>query len=172
VDRITYSIFQKFNLEWNRASNFVIKIGMNNLNHAGMVEGFLRVAVEVRESSIDGKGLFAQSAMKARQKLGDLGGELVKLSEARKRARRHRRIAIVELGHGKALDSCKYGNEFRYINHSCSPNTFVRILGARVEVYALRNILPGEELTCDYGDTQHDGKLPCRCGSNTCRKFL
>jgi SET domain-containing protein len=145
---------------------------MNSLNHAGRVDGFLKVEVEVRESRIDGKGLFAQSTIEARQKLGELGGELIKLNEARKRARQHRRIAIVELGHGKALDSCKYGNALRYINHSCSPNTFMRIVGTRVEVYALRQIRPGEEFTCDYGDTQHDGNLPCRCGSGNCRKFI
>jgi hypothetical protein len=31
---------------------------------------------------------------------------------------------------------------------------------------------PGDEITCDYGDSHHNGKLPCGCGSAGCRKFI
>jgi SET domain-containing protein len=41
-----------------------------------------------------------------------------------------------------------------------------------VEFYSLRPIKAGEELTCDYGETHHDGRLPCRCGSVRCRGAL
>jgi uncharacterized protein len=34
----------------------------------------------------------------------------------------------------------------------------------RVEFYALRAIATGEEITVDYGETHHAGKLACRCG--------
>jgi SET domain-containing protein len=131
-----------------------------------------RFQVQVRPSLIDGKGVFARSAIKARQKLGELGGEIISQPEADKRASGRRRIAIVELDHGKAIDASKHGNEFRYVNHSCSPNTFIRIFGGRVEFYALRTIRRGEELTCDYGETQHNGTHRCQCGSGNCRGFI
>lgn len=81
-------------------------------------------------------------------------------------------MAIVEFDDGFALDASRHGNELRYVNHSCAPNTYLRIVGHRVELYALRTILPGEELTCDYGETQHAGAMPCRCGATPCRLRL
>lgn len=40
------------------------------------------------------------------------------------------------------------------------------------EFYALRVIEVGEELTVDYGETHHDGKLACRCSAPGCRGAL
>jgi uncharacterized protein len=132
----------------------------------------LRVKVEVRQSLIEGRGLFAKASMRARQKLGNLTGELISQAEGRRRAKRLRRISIVELGGGKALDASRKGNELKYINHSCQPNTFIRIFGKKVEFYALRAIRRGEELSCDYGETHHEGTHRCRCGSPRCRGFI
>jgi SET domain-containing protein len=42
----------------------------------------------------------------------------------------------------------------------------------KVEFYTLRQVKKGEELTCDYGETHHDGKLPCKCGAGNCRKYI
>jgi SET domain-containing protein len=127
---------------------------------------------KVQRSRIQGRGLFALSGIPARKKLGELSGELITEREARRRARATERIAIVEFGDGKALDATRGGNHFRYVNHSCAPNTFMRLIRGRVEFYALRPIAPGEELTCNYGETHHDGTLPCRCGSSQCRGRL
>ena len=127
---------------------------------------------KVKRSRIQGRGLFALSAVPARRKMGELGGELITLREARRRARETDCIMIVEFDDGKALDASCLGNDFRYINHSCSPNTYMRLFRHHVEFYALRPIAPGEELTCDYGETHHEGTLPCRCGSDNCRGNL
>lgn len=124
---------------------------------------------EVRRSRIHGRGVFALSRVPRRRKLGELGGELISEREARRRARRTHCIAIVEFGDGTALDASRGGTPLRHVNHSCSPNTFMRLFRHHVEFYALRDIAPGEELTCDYGETHHDGTLPCRCGSARCR---
>ena len=94
------------------------------------------------------------------------------MHEARRRARGSPCVAIVEFDDGFALDAARGGNELRYVNHSCAPNTYLRLFGHHVELYALRAIEPGEELTCDYGETQHQGSLPCRCGSSPCRSHL
>src|SRR5918911_1297111 len=124
---------------------------------------------EVRRSRIHGRGLFARAPVAARRKLGELGGELVTEREARRRARAAgESIKIVEFGDGTALDATRAGGPFGYVNHSCDPNAFMRLCRGRVEFYALRPIEAGEEVTCDYGETHHDGKLPCRCGSPKC----
>jgi SET domain-containing protein len=127
---------------------------------------------KVRRSPIQGRGLFALSPVPARRKLGELGGERITEREARRRARQRGRIAIVEFGDGTALDASRGGTHFRYVNHSCAPNAYMRRAYGRVEFYSLRPIEPGEEVTCDYGETHHDGKLPCRCGSPHCRRLL
>jgi SET domain-containing protein len=123
------------------------------------------------ESRIVGRGLFAGTAIPARAKIGEFEGERITLKEARRRARGRRIIAIVELER-HALDATDTGRGFRFINHSCDPNTFFRCTPTRAEVYARRAIRAGEELTVDYGETQHDGKLPCRCGAAKCRGFI
>jgi len=128
--------------------------------------------VVVKASPIDNKGLFARAAIPARSKIGELVGERISVREARWRARNLRRIAIVELASKGAIDASRGGNEFRYLNHSCSPNTFMRRIADRVEFYALMDISKGIELTCNYGATHHNGKLKCRCRSDNCTGAL
>jgi SET domain-containing protein len=72
----------------------------------------------------------------------------------------------------EAIDGSVNGGPFQYINHSCTPNVFTRIAYGRAEFYTMRSVKAGDELTCDYGESHHEGKLPCRCGSKKCRKFI
>ena len=126
----------------------------------------------VKASRIHGMGVFAKAAIPARKKIGSMSGEVITKREARKRAKQLESIAIVELWNGMAIDASVNGNEFRYINHSCKPNTYMRTIGYHVEFYTLRDIRPGEELSCNYGETHHDGKLKCACGVPGCVGFL
>lgn len=122
-------------------------------------------------SEIDGSGLFAVTELPARRKIGEMTGERISKALARRRARTRERVAIVELGDGTAIDATQ-GNEFAFVNHACQPNLYVRITGAHIEFYTLRRIAAGEELTCDYGETHHDGKRKCSCRSAKCRGFI
>ena len=128
--------------------------------------------VKNKKSKIDGTGAFAGETIPARKKMGELGGEIITQREGRKRAIAMSRVAMVEFGNGKSLDASIHPNALRYINHSCGPNAYMRVRYPRVEFYALREIKMGEEITCNYGLTHHDGKLPCRCGSPKCKQFL
>jgi SET domain-containing protein len=126
----------------------------------------------VRKSRIQGAGLYTDRPIRARQKIGEYTGERISVAQARKRAKTQRRITIVELNEKEAIDGSVNGGPFQFMNHSCDPNVFTRIAYGRAEFYAQRNIKAGAELTCDYGDSHHDGKLPCRCGSAKCRKYI
>ena len=128
-------------------------------------------ALAVRASRLVGRGLFAGGPIAARAKIGEFEGEVIGLREARRRAKGRAIVAIVELER-HALDATDSPRGFRFINHSCDPNTFTRCTADRAEFYALRRIAPGEELTVDYGESQHNGKLPCRCGAARCRGFI
>ena len=99
-------------------------------------------------------------------------GEIISKRKAREKAKLLQSVSIVELWNGQALDASVIYNELKFINHSCHPNTFMRNLGNHVEFYALQKIKKGEELTCNYGETHHDGKKECRCGAPGCKGFL
>lgn len=133
---------------------------------------YQKYAVVVKPSAIDGQGAFAAEAVPARLKIGEIRGESISVQQARIRATRSERIMIVELSDRKAIDFSKSADPMRYTNHSCRPNARLCIRQGRVEFYALRAIAPGEEITVDYGETHHDGKLACRCGVAGCRGAL
>ena len=126
----------------------------------------------VAPSSIDGQGLFTSRRIPAGKKIGEFGGELISQREARWRARRNHKIAIVELRDGHAIDASRAANWFRYINHSCSPNAYIRIYRRHIEFYARGEIRAGQEITCDYGESHHNGRLRCTCGAANCRGSL
>ncbi len=132
----------------------------------------INYSLENKPSKIDGKGAFALEDIPARKKIGNLGGEIVSLRKARKRAAETKRVAMVEFGDGRALDASINPNELRYVNHSCQPNTYMRVSYSRVEFYSLKLIERGTELTCDYGETHHDGKLKCKCRAVNCKGYL
>lgn len=127
--------------------------------------------VAVRRSRINGRGLFAQTALPGRRKLGEIEGQLVRLPGARRRIEGQARIYFIELTRRHALD-CTRGNAFKYLNHSCRPNCYLRIYRERVEVYTLRSIPRGDELTVDYGATPHRGGMACTCGARDCKQRL
>jgi SET domain-containing protein len=125
----------------------------------------------VKPSAIVGRGLYTPQPIAKGAKIGEFEGEVIGLREARRRARGRRIVAIVELDR-HAIDATRTGRGFRFINHSCDANTFIRCTPTRAEFYARRPIAAGEELTADYGESQHDGKLPCRCGAARCRGYI
>lgn len=128
--------------------------------------------VKVAKSKIAGKGAYALQRIPARKKIGDLGGVIITMKEAMKLIKDLKVINLVELDDDLALNASANPNDMRFINHSCNPNTYLRVMKNRVEFYALKNIKKGDELSCDYGETHHDGKLPCRCGAKNCRGFI
>lgn len=123
-------------------------------------------------SRIHGRGAYANELIPAKRKIGSLGGVVISKREADRRSKLNESIAIVELWNGKALDATVNSNELRYVNHCCDPNTYMRVFNCHVEFYTLKNIKKGAELTCNYGLTHHEGKLPCRCGAKNCKGFI
>ena len=55
-----------------------------------------------------------------------------------------------------------------YLNHSCAPNAYVDWSG--VYLRALRNIVAGEEITCNYLTTDWElhERFVCHCGAPQC----
>lgn len=54
----------------------------------------------------------------------------------------------------------------KYVNHSCAPT--MRGVGHDAMI-AVRDVLAGEELSCDYAECNLETALECRCGASSCR---
>lgn len=131
--------------------------------------------LQIKKSRIAGLGAFAEIKIPAKRKLGNMGGEIISYREAQKRVKQQpgNVLFMVEFDNDPiALDASGKSNALRHINHSCDPNTYMRRAYRKVEFYTLRPIKKGDELTCDYGETHHDGKLKCKCGAKNCRGFI
>lgn len=64
---------------------------------------------------------------------------------------------------------------FVWLNHSCKPNCGLLIGPTSLELYALRSIKRGKEITIDYATfEEHIGSMPpkCLCGSKKCRERI
>lgn len=134
---------------------------------------WLHPSVEIRASSIEGKGLFAGTSIAAGTVVVRLGGTFVSDDDL------ERLIAIADADPSLPyVDSISVsrdrnlliapGQPVHYGNHSCDPTLW------HVDAFTLaarRDIASGDELTVDYG-TQTDNQdfeMECRCGSALCR---
>jgi SET domain-containing protein len=129
---------------------------------------YQKFAVRVARSAIDGFGVFAAESVPPRLKIGEIRGESITIAQARRRAASQQRIMIVEISSKRAIDASKSSDPMRFTNHSCQPNARLSIRDGRIEFYALRAIAVGEEITVNYGETHHEGRLACRCGAPGC----
>lgn len=66
-----------------------------------------------------------------------------------------------------------------YMNHSCDPNTFVRIVENKsdlpyIDIVARRNIKIGDELTLDFASFEYEtvSHVKCKCNSKKCRGLI
>jgi len=138
------------------------------MNAPAVRPAYQKFDVTVRPSAIDGQGAFAAEAIPPRLKIGEIRGESISVEQARIRATRSERIMIVELSARKAIDFSRSDDPMRYTNHSCQPNARLCIRQGHVEFYALCSIALGDEITVNYGQTHHEGRLACRCGAVGC----
>ena len=113
-----------------------------------------------------GKGVFAVRRVAAGETVIVFGGTVVSLDDARRSGPRWR-SRTVQIDDEHFLYSV-VGGPADWINHSCEPNCGMR---GPVTVVAMRDILPGEELTFDYATvdgTAYD-EFDCLCGTISCR---
>ena len=125
--------------------------------------------LRVGKSRIDGRGCFATVGFRRWQKIAELVGERVSRVEAARRMRGRRRLHICAIDSYWGIDGSRGGNGSQFINHSCRPNCFVKIVRGHILFFALRDIAPGEEITMDYVNSYHPDDYPCRCGVRGCR---
>ncbi len=128
----------------------------------------LAPGLTIKESTINGKGCFSIIHFPSRKKIAEYTGERISDAEARRRGRR-RKLRICGIDDRWSLDGSRGGNGTHYINHSCSPNAYMKSLHGHILFFALHDIYPGDEITVDYGTTMHKDSKKCFCGERVCR---
>ena len=129
--------------------------------------------IERRRSPISGWGVYAGQTIEEDSHIVEYKGELVSQAEGARRESRYlprQRIWIFNINTRWVRDAAFGGNIARYINHACSPNCYVDIVGHTIWIRASRRIRKGEELTYDY-NTEGWAKIPCRCRPG-CKRVL
>ncbi|RLO09062.1 hypothetical protein DYB28_010208, partial [Aphanomyces astaci] len=80
---------------------------------------------------------------------------------------------IVQASPGRFIDARLKGNRAQFINHSCSPTARLERWSGnevRVGVFALRDLMSGEEVTFQYDIATNDPtSFQCKCASEYCR---
>ncbi|HVG38034.1 MAG TPA: SET domain-containing protein-lysine N-methyltransferase [Pyrinomonadaceae bacterium] len=125
--------------------------------------------LSVGRSRITGKGCFARVFFRKGQKIAEYTGERISRREAARRTKNRRILRVCAVNANWSIDGSRGGNGTHYINHSCEPNSFVRVLHGHIIFFALRDIRPGEEITLDYVTSYHSDEKACSCKAPSCR---
>ena len=136
--------------------------------------------VEVRDSGVHGRGVFAVAPIKKGTRILEYLGDRVSHDVADKRYEDHdendNHTFLFIVDRNTVIDAAIGGNDARFVNHQCSGNCESAIENRRVFIDAVRAIKPGEELGYDYEIGRDKDDPPnvdeiyaCRCGSPKCR---
>lgn len=140
--------------------------------------------IEVRDSGIHGKGVFAKKDIPKGVRVLEYVGEKVTKKESDRRADEQLELEkndpdsigavyIFELSDEHDIDGNVEWNTARLINHSCDPNCETEDDDEYVWIISKRDIKKGEEITYNYGyDLDSYEDHPCKCGSENCVGYI
>ena len=118
-----------------------------------------------RKSKIHGWGVFATQPINKNKRIVTYDGERIPNKESLKREKRYLKkghIWCFKLNRLYVRDAGVGGNIARFVNHSCAPNCYTRVIGDKIWIIAARNIRRGQELTYNYL-TDGPGHIRCVC---------
>ncbi|KAI6192468.1 SET domain protein [Aphelenchoides fujianensis] len=144
---------------------------------------FREKMLKFARSSIHGWGLFTLEDIAPNDMIIEYVGEIIRSTVADAREVNYTKLGIgssylFRMDEDFVIDATKKGNIARFINHSCNPNCYARVLSLNkadpktICIYAKRFISKGEEITYDYKFPLEDEKIRCFCGADNCRRYL
>ncbi|XP_045779241.1 histone-lysine N-methyltransferase trithorax isoform X2 [Maniola jurtina] len=144
-----------------------------------------KASVGVYRSHIHGRGLFCKRDIEEGDMVIEYAGEVIRAVLADQREKNYEAMSgrrgvggcyMFRIDDHLVVDATLKGNAARFINHSCDPNCYSRVVDIHghkhILIFALRRITIGEELTYDYKFPFEEVKIPCTCGAKKCRKYL
>ena len=166
-------------IKQNRGHKIISHLGVYlNTNITRVHYDFKGLSLSIRNSPIDGEGLFAECEFQAENTICKSEGYIVDL--------RNRHIEPWESRISYELDKYRHFvptslldapvNGLAKVNNSCNPNSYVQFepKSKFLVLRALKYIHKDEEITCDYCVTETELAYPfiCRCGEESCRRFI
>ena len=137
--------------------------------------------IRVGRSRIEGNGVFAKRKIPIGTRIVEYLGRRIPVGTllAERTDDQPIRTYSFRVNETTMIDGTVGGNDARFINHSCEPNCEAYVFDDRVYIYAMRDVIRGEELTFDYKlgpaikkgtRKQYDTEqFACHCGSPHCR---
>ncbi|VFQ85046.1 unnamed protein product [Cuscuta campestris] len=131
-----------------------------------------------QRSKIHDWGLVALEPIEAEDFVIEYVGELIRPRVSDIRECNYEKTGIgssylFRLDDGYVVDATKRGGVARFINHSCEPNCYTKVISVegqkKIFIYAKRHIAAGDEITYNYKFPLEEKKIPCNCGSKRCR---
>lgn len=133
---------------------------------------YLSPQTVVKESPIQGRGLFAQAFIAKGEIVCIKGGHIFN-REALREVQKTLGPAEIQIGENLFIGPLTAGERegsMIFSNHSCDPNIGVQ---GQIVFVAMRDIAAGEELTHDWAMTDDDDyEMACNCGKPNCRKTI
>jgi SET domain-containing protein len=131
---------------------------------------WLNPKAEARPVGEKGWGSFATEPITAGEVVAGFGGWVVN-REYLSSLTHDRQARSIQIADDLYLVSSDEREPGDMLNHSCDPNC--GLLGSQLLV-AMRDIVPGEEITFDYAmcDASDYDEFRCLCGSSNCREVV
>ncbi|XP_050972312.1 histone-lysine N-methyltransferase SETD1B-A [Labeo rohita] len=142
---------------------------------------FRKKKLRFGRSRIHDWGLFAEEPIAADEMIIEYVGQSIRQVIADMRERRYENEGIgssylFRVDQDTIIDATKCGNLARFINHSCNPNCYAKIITVeaqkKIVIYSRQPIGVNEEITYDYKFPIEDEKIPCLCSAENCRGTL
>ncbi|XP_056390883.1 histone-lysine N-methyltransferase SETD1B isoform X1 [Hyla sarda] len=142
---------------------------------------FRKKKIRFCKSHIHDWGLFAMEPIAADEMVIEYVGQNIRQVIADMREKRYEDEGIgssymFRVDHDTIIDATKFGNFARFINHSCNPNCYAKVITVesqkKIVIYSKQYINVNEEITYDYKFPIEDVKIPCLCGAENCRGTL
>ncbi|KAG6932945.1 SET domain containing 1B [Chelydra serpentina] len=158
-----------------------VRIAVSFFAHDGLglfCTQFRKKKLKFCKSHIHDWGLFAMEPIAADEMVIEYVGQNIRQVIADMREKRYEDEGIgssymFRVDHDTIIDATKCGNFARFINHSCNPNCYAKVITVesqkKIVIYSKQHINVNEEITYDYKFPIEDVKIPCLCGSENCR---
>lgn len=126
--------------------------------------------VEIRNSEIDKKGMYARENISKGEVVYIKGGHILLREEVFSSSVINSYLPISDDFFVGAISSGEESDVKLYNNHSCDPNCGMH---GEITFIAIKDIRAGEELTIDYAFIDNeDYAFECHCGSPICRHIV
>ncbi|VDM59090.1 unnamed protein product [Angiostrongylus costaricensis] len=137
--------------------------------------------IKFARSRIHGWGLYAMEPIAPDDMIVEYVGQKIRntVADVREKAYERRGIGssyLFRIDDTTVIDATRMGNFARFINHSCQPNCYAKVVTVdgdkRIVIYSKTLINKGDEITYDYKFPIEEDKVDCLCGAPNCRGTL